>query len=932
MSLICCKGTGIDDNETGGKFEIDNKNLVQDFEAINNSVLIPVNTNISAKDWTIESSNETWCIPTKENAGRDIRIYVKANEEPELREATVKVKSPVKDYTIQIRQLGYGRAILLSKFNEEISSEGNEISISVTANVEYQVAYNFDCKWISLIPKTKGLSTNTLRYKVDPNTSYDNREVVIIFSDKSDPNIKAEFCLKQFAKDGEANDVVVDSDIQYIPSAGQASSTQPGDVISNSWDGDFSTRYHAGWGSYTPQFPVTIEYFFTGENSIDYILYYVSGNDGFIGKFDLYVATMDSPNYTLVGDYDFEEIAWKPKKFNLASPLINVTKLKFVIKNGKGGYLACSEMQFWSTNKNKTLENQLLTVFTDICCTELKVGVTDDQINSLPGYFAKLAFAIRNNGYDKYDKQFRIQNFKPYSRPEVWAKALTTKQYTKTYDNPTGISVKAGDELIVLVGDTHGNLVSLQGIEEIENDGVIYLLESGVNKIRATKDGQLFFMYNTDIVAPTSQPIKVHFPIGSGTVNCYFDLENDKTDDKYYDFMTNKATHTYFAIKGKNVVLYFYKDRMQSLIPTAMSEYIKFWDMMIEWQYELMGINELRSQFNNHVCCVSPAEGYMWASDGRLGFGKGALEIFMPLEKMFTNRQSWGPAHEVGHIHQGAINWRGCTESSNNLFSNYTLYKIGKEATNGTTVYDLANKRCANKRPWIDLLGNATKADTELQMRMYWQLWIYFHGCGIKTDFYPLLFKYLREVNLKNPMRSPGQAQIDFMIQASIAANMDLTEFFNTWGFLIPVDMTIDQYGSEKYLVTQDMINTAKTVMSSYATKAAPFQFIEDRRRGDNGLSDYGSEVVNNIGEVGYYTQFVNKQKVDASIKYSQSGQGFSITNGGKAVGFEVYRGSALIYFSNKLNFDVPSAISIDNTVIVKAVQANGERIIIAKQ
>ena len=40
---------------------------------------------------------------------------------------------------------------------------------------------------------------------------------------------------------------------------------------------------------------------------------------------------------------------------------------------------------------------------------------------------------------------------------------------------------------------------------------------------------------------------------------------------------------------------------------------------------------------------------------------------------MAAEDNAWGPAHEIGHVHQAAINWASSTESSNNLFSNYII-------------------------------------------------------------------------------------------------------------------------------------------------------------------------------------------------------------------------------------------------------------------
>lgn len=63
-------------------------------------------------------------------------------------------------------------------------------------------------------------------------------------------------------------------------------------------------------------------------------------------------------------------------------------------------------MEFYKTNTDKTLDKQLLTVFTDITCTEIKNNVTNEQIQALPDYFVRIAEAVRDNTYDKWKKNF----------------------------------------------------------------------------------------------------------------------------------------------------------------------------------------------------------------------------------------------------------------------------------------------------------------------------------------------------------------------------------------------------------------------------------------------------------------------------------------------------------------------------------------------
>ena len=55
----------------------------------------------------------------------------------------------------------------------------------------------------------------------------------------------------------------------------------------------------------------------------------------------------------------------------------------------------------------------------------------------------------------------------------------------------------------------------------------------------------------------------------------------------------------------------------------------------------------------------------MWASDYRIGFVYTYLNNILLYDNVMAAKDNaWGPAHEIGHIHQRAINWPGSTESS----------------------------------------------------------------------------------------------------------------------------------------------------------------------------------------------------------------------------------------------------------------------------
>ena len=49
------------------------------------------------------------------------------------------------------------------------------------------------------------------------------------------------------------------------------------------------------------------------------------------------------------------------------------------------------------------------------------------------------------------------------------------------------------------------------------------------------------------------------------------------------------------------------------------------------------------------------------------------------------------------------------------------------------------------------------------------------------------------------PFNDPGAAQLMYARNVAKAANMDMTEFFDVWGFFIPVSFKLYAYGSFSY-------------------------------------------------------------------------------------------------------------------------------------
>lgn len=916
--LVACSESK-QEKELEPTFGIADEFLQQDFTQKQTSVTIPVTTTLERKSWSV-SSDESWCVAAQDLSTSAITVFIKDSEEPDVRTCVITVKSPIKNYTIQVRQLGYGPAILVSD-KVSVEPDGGTLKIVVTSNIEYNIGEP-STDWITGAPSTRALVDKEYNYQVSKNTTFEERSVVFTYTSKQDSKVTATCIVTQKAKKSDASDVVIEGDIQVKPTSGKASEHQPGSEIEYCMDniigGD--KTYHSIW-SQKAAFPVTLEFSFDGKADIDYLIYHTRSGNGNFGELDIYTATTDEPTYKLSGSYDFKQQN-AASKVVFPTTLKKVTKVKFSVKSGLGDFVSCDEMQFFKKNTTNSLEAKLLTVFTDITCSELKQEVTSEQINALPGYFAHVAVQLKNNAYDPWEKRFRIQDYKAYSNVEVWAEKLMTKRYGNL-DNPTGIYAQAGDSIIVLVGDTHGQSVSLQAIPTVEAAGDMYFLNEGVNKIGIRRTGMLFVMYTADLAAGDAKPVRIHIPLNSGTVNGFFDLKEDKTDAAYAELL-KKATYKYFCVRGEKIIFNFHLSKMREFVPNQILSAINLWDNIIGWQQELMGINDVRpSQFNNHVFAISPEDGYMWASDYRIGFIYTYLDNILLYENVMANRDhAWGPAHEIGHIHQRAINWPSSTESSNNLFSNYTLHKLGKYCSRGTELSALATARFVNKQAWYNM-GSSThqNEDTELHMRMNWQLWNYYHRCEYKKDFWQTLFKLLRENRIEES--NPGAGQLLFAKMACKAANEDLTDFFEMWGFFIPVDnVKIEQYGNWNYNVTTSMINDAKAYMSQFPKAKHAFYYLEDRKNGDEGIGDY------QVGDVGHYTQFKNNQKITKTLTYSKSGQRITISGGEEAVAFEIKKGTEVLFFSNFVSFEVPSSVMLEGAQVY-AVQADGKRILV---
>ena len=980
MTALSLTGCRID--EAGmepGTFEISDGYLAYNFTQRQETVFIPVTTNIPANEWECTSTDDSWCkLAGSYGNETGLMLAVTESEEPEVRRATATVRAGGREYSITVAQLGYGPAILVT--NQNISSAGGTLQINVTANIEYTTsAPQFDeddeADWITQNTDavTKAFAQTGYSYIVQANMLPFERSAVINFTavDEQYSDVSASCTVTQATSTVDPGSSAIPDDDQVFPTGATATpySTYEFNGTDSSpylYDGKYDTYFHSPWEAEPadPRFPVRCEFTFLGEQDINYMTIVHRGASatdaghayGRIGQVNIYYKNADNQDYIAIQDTPFDlgqrggiQTIYFPE--TIEQP----TAIKLEILDGSGdtvtypdgiGCVAIAEVEFYKSSAEE-VQAAILNVFTDLSCSELRTNVTRDDITALyqlsPYLAQEVAASLMEGTYDEAEKEFRIATYEAYSSNTLNTQ-LRTRLYTRM-DNPTGIYVEPGDEIIVCVDKIpEGHSVSIAtygeasdgygpnygGTGNVETVDQEVTLTAGVNTFTSAATGMLYVMNTASSLSESSEAIKVHILPGCGEVEGYFDLEKHRTDARYQELLAG-YDYKYFVAKGRKMIFNFHTSQLRTDAPTQIVSGLQAWDDIVSWQHELMGLDDL-TWFNNHVMAVSTTNpgAYMDASNRRVNFATTALNRIISREQLTAAEDNtWGPAHELGHVNQLAIDWKGSSESSNNLFSNYAIYRFGVYGSRGDMLSELALS-WVNKENW-EQMGTATHQaeDTELHMRMNWQLWIYYHLCGVNTDFWPTLFRMLREDPLPNgylgQSEDVGAAMMKFVEKACDAAEQDLTEFFETWGFFVPVDVTIDQYGSARCNITEAMVNETKARIAAKGyPKAAPIQYIEDRNTKD------GVQYC----DMGYYTTFQKRPTVSTgSLSYSISGRTYTVRGCENAVAVELRKPAAsgedlgeLVYFSNFSTFTVPDAADITNTQVY-AVQADGQRI-----
>ena len=656
----------------------------------------------------------------------------------------------------------------------------------------------------------------------------------------------------------------------------------------------------------------------------------------------------------------------------------------------------------------------LKTFFANEVCTELKAeyaAKSDDELKAamaeadLPTMLQDIAVKIKNQGWNdtekstyadknKYAKDFRVATFKPYSDANNWRDKMNT--YAPSFmGNPTGIYAKNKDVIHVFVGNDIPEGATLY-LTPIRNHGRIggryegTELKKGYNAVITTTDSVVYYVNYVVNTIPT-QNVNAHtntiakisdFPnldihIEGGQCVGYYQkpAENSAEEDAKYQYLIQNANAgMYFMVKGETSLFYFKKYTYTQHFAKTIWNSINWFDRLHFWEFAIIGVLD---DVANGKCengtenskaayplnikggdafyptyCNNPTmamEGPGGQNPHATTFytsypGAGGVESSFNAER--ANFDNWCAGHEHGHQIHGAYNLESCSESSVNLPSNIITYLTGYRLGRGWSF--------AQNYAYVADNVVFGHRDISITMRMYYNLFLYYHIGGKKKDFYPTFVKSLRE----DPMNFSADKWIDgvghhratktwihMYKKACEAAQEDLTEYFRMWGFFVPCkEVHFGDYTNYYVSLTQKEIDDA---IAEVKAKGYPenlqIMFVEDRQipreRTDiwahtaTGTKKYKptnweewwteAQLKKEYGDVGDILTYIDGSANTSKYTYVQSGN--KITMKGKGgVGFIVYdKNGNNSYMSNRFNFEIPMELASDGFTI-KVINADG--------
>ncbi len=636
---------------------------------------------------------------------------------------------------------------------------------------------------------------------------------------------------------------------------------------------------------------------------------------------------------------------------------------------------AYDEYRLLRNTSANILNNRLQVFFADNACTKLKEqyqALDDDSLatlmhnNDLPRMLIDVALKVKNDKWGHREKEFRIYDYKAYSDHTKWnSTALMGTGYQfSPQTGPTGIAVKKGDAVAIMcdANPAAGSTLTFSSNDEYTVNANEMMLKRGINVYVADSPGFLFIHHtitNVNKKLSDYSPIKIH--IEGGRVQGYFDITRGHTNADWKDFVQNlfqdkivhlKSRYYEFNMLYSGVLAQIRDGELDEVdtdgTPKGIEGTLHRWDSLVAVQRHLMDEDRFRDRFNCLLSATSSSKNNPYAGAyGTYYPGVGTLMNYTALTHGTENDNGgnfWCIAHETGHIHQSLIRMCGTTEISNNFFAQVNAWTQGSNTGRGGP-WSVAQTSFHNGQFWADY-------DLWQRSRMYFQLWLYFHQQGYDTKFYPKLFNKFRS----NPMTwstdslNPSSGTTDYLRFAEYCceiAQADLSEFFQFWGFFVPIrNFHIGDYGNYYQTTTQAQIDASIAKMKKYPKKLGNILFIDERIEkypaSYPGMAEGTMRVAttkeatpgdaSEVGELGMFTMFTDHpdyQQYSCEVSPIDGQCMVSQSSGKGAVGFKVYdKNNNLTFVSNTYHFALPSRLLNNQYTIVAALGDGTDRLL----
>ena len=606
---------------------------------------------------------------------------------------------------------------------------------------------------------------------------------------------------------------------------------------------------------------------------------------------------------------------------------------------------------------NTIVKTKAREFFEDVACTQLKPeyqAMNDEELTAaltevgMPELMIATALKVKNQSWAAYEQDFRIHSYKAYSDANYWNDKMMSSGGSYM-GNPTGIYAEYdGEEIFVFVDSNIPSDATLYITGCVENELVTSAtmgtkLEKGVNVIDGTKNALYYIIYtaNTKSMKKTLSEwpeMKIH--IEGGKVNGYYDVNFHTSAD--YMKILKAAKLNRFTVRGAHSLFNLKTASYKEVFTTAakMNKSICWFDSVAVWEKNLMGMTEEVATgkkagypwyltggeaiyplyYNNPNFAIEgePSDaGYANSTPYRTSYN-GIECIRNCLDATNSKMDDWCAGHECGHNNQRAINVEGCTEASNNVFSNLVCYLGGLNSSGGSALSSVMDE-FARREPFY-------YRDVNSRLRFYWDLYLYYHLGQKNTSFYPELFKALRKdpLTLYNSTNN-NNGGLKFVRKVCEVAQEDLTDFFTIWGFFEPIKSgsKIDDYGSHPIAVIKSNINSTKTNIAKYEKKNREIIFVEDRA--DYVLSTgflqaagkkrNGSDQVGQFGELGQFTDYLPGASKPSEYVYLQADSLFAFEGEGGLGILMLDADNNIKYAANAMNICIPTSIGDDYTI-----------------